>query len=100
MFYLAEPKRFIKATQTKYELVYHLVDGDRSGTYVLASGVKRDTGIEETALFPCEDSDGNGVIYEPIITIPLIDDESALNELGYTAKLVKWKNNPNNVADK
>lgn len=97
MFFLAEPQTFITATKTKYELVYLLVDGDRSGTFVLASGVIRDNGYEETALFPCEDRHGSGVIYEPITTIDVVDDEGALNSIGYTARLAKWKNNPKNI---
>jgi len=98
MYYLAEPKTFLKATQTKFELVYLLYDGDRSGTFVLASGVRSDGGMEETALFLCDDANGTNVVYEPLITIPIIDDEGALNAIGYTARLAKWKNNPNNTA--
>jgi len=100
MYYLAEPKQFIKATKTKFELVYFLFDGDRSGTFVLASGVRSANGMEETALFLCDDAYGTNVVYEPITTIPMIDDEGALNSIGYTARLAKWKNNPNNLADK
>jgi hypothetical protein len=91
MYFLANPKAFLKATETKYELVYLLVDGDRAGTYVLASGV-RNNGIEETALFPCADEFGAGVIYDPIVTTNRIDDEGALNLIGYTARLAKHKN--------
>jgi len=100
MYYLAEPKQFVKATQTKFELVYFLFDGDRSGTFVLASGVRSDNGMEETALFLCDNAEGDNVIYEPITKIPLIDDEGALNSIGYTARLAKWINNPNNSTDK
>ena len=88
MYYRADPKEFITATPTKFELVYLLVDGRLAGTYVLASGVKHGDS-EETALFVCADEFGNGIIWEALAEIPIIDDESVLNKIGYTTRLDK-----------
>ena len=88
MYYRADPKEFITATPTKFELVYHLVEGNLAGFYVLASGVRHGE-IEETALFPCSDEFGNNVIWEALAVVNIIDDETALNKIGYTSRLDK-----------
>jgi hypothetical protein len=83
--YRAEPKQIKLAKMSHLEIIYLFIDGDRAGTYGLASMVINN-GYEETAIFPC-DAEGEVSDWIPMVATWEMDNEVALNKIGYSTKV-------------
>ena len=85
-FHLATPIKLLDAHDERIAFLYSLSGGDFDGRVVLISSLILPN-HRETSIFLC-DFDGNDVDWgNSLSTIPYVDAEKALNQMGYSTKI-------------
>ncbi len=82
----AVPLKLVNADTNRISFLYLLQGGDLDSRVVLVSSVTTPR-YEETAVFFCDDWDGEEPDWDNVLAkIYYVDTEDALNKIGYTTK--------------